>query len=199
MTNPQTDLSYLFDTLQQGRLALFIGGDLPRALTGLPGRGELAAGLAAQTGNAAALSLAAVAQRIARGGNRWTFTNYLIQALDSTGKTPQPFHQLAAALPVMQIITTGYDDLLKRAFEVAARPVNHLVQASQLAFRNPTWPNLIQLYGLVTQPDTLVVTEDDHLRLWRDQSARCIALTPAQMGVARWPSGVSGYGPCFFM
>ena len=29
-----------------------------------------------------------------------------------------------------------------------------------------------------------------YLRLWRDQSARCIALTPAQMGVARWPPGV---------
>ena len=29
-----------------------------------------------------------------------------------------------------------------------------------------------------------------YLRLWRDQSSRCIALTPAQMGAARWPPGV---------
>src|SRR5271167_2403380 len=29
-----------------------------------------------------------------------------------------------------------------------------------------------------------------YLRLWRDQASRCIALTPAQMGVARWPPGV---------
>ncbi len=28
-----------------------------------------------------------------------------------------------------------------------------------------------------------------YLRLWRDQSSRCIALTPAQMGAARWPPG----------
>lgn len=28
-----------------------------------------------------------------------------------------------------------------------------------------------------------------YLRLWREQAARCIALTPAQVGVARWPSG----------
>src|ERR1700733_11892080 len=28
-----------------------------------------------------------------------------------------------------------------------------------------------------------------YLRLWRDHAARCIALTPAQMGVARWPVG----------
>jgi SAM-dependent methyltransferase len=28
-----------------------------------------------------------------------------------------------------------------------------------------------------------------YLRLWRDQATRCIALTPAQMGPARWPAG----------
>ncbi len=28
-----------------------------------------------------------------------------------------------------------------------------------------------------------------YLRLWREQAARCIALTPAQMGATRWPAG----------
>jgi SAM-dependent methyltransferase len=28
-----------------------------------------------------------------------------------------------------------------------------------------------------------------YLRLWRDDATRCIALSPAQMGVARWPPG----------
>ncbi len=28
-----------------------------------------------------------------------------------------------------------------------------------------------------------------YLRLWRDQATRCIAVTPAQMGAARWPPG----------
>jgi SAM-dependent methyltransferase len=28
-----------------------------------------------------------------------------------------------------------------------------------------------------------------YLRLWREEAARCIALTPAQAGVARWPTG----------
>lgn len=31
-----------------------------------------------------------------------------------------------------------------------------------------------------------------YLRLWRDQAARCVAVTPAQMGVTRWPAGA----PC---
>src|ERR1700709_2843136 len=29
-----------------------------------------------------------------------------------------------------------------------------------------------------------------YLRLWRDQAARCVAVTPVQMGAARWPPGV---------
>ncbi len=30
-----------------------------------------------------------------------------------------------------------------------------------------------------------------YLRLWREEAARCIALTPAQIGGARWPPGAS--------
>ena len=30
-----------------------------------------------------------------------------------------------------------------------------------------------------------------YLRLWTDEAARCVALTPAQMGAARWPSHVA--------
>ena len=31
-----------------------------------------------------------------------------------------------------------------------------------------------------------------YLRVWREQARRCIALTPAQMGAARWPAGAPG-------
>ncbi len=30
-----------------------------------------------------------------------------------------------------------------------------------------------------------------YLRLWREQAARCIAVTPAQIGAARWPPGAA--------
>jgi SAM-dependent methyltransferase len=30
-----------------------------------------------------------------------------------------------------------------------------------------------------------------YLRLWREEAARCIAVTPAQMGAARWPAGAA--------
>jgi hypothetical protein len=161
-------LSDLTARLNSNRLALFIGGDLPRVITGIPSRRDLAAGLARQAGQPEPGSLASVAQRVSRGGNRYDFTDYLIRELDTIGKNPQPFHHLAASLPVKHFITTGYDDMLRRAFDAADRPVNYLLRSSQLAFRNPSWPNLFQLYGLISQPETLVVTEDDHLQLWRD-------------------------------
>lgn len=31
-----------------------------------------------------------------------------------------------------------------------------------------------------------------YLRQWREQASRCIALTPAQIGAARWPAGAPG-------
>jgi SAM-dependent methyltransferase len=48
------------------------------------------------------------------------------------------------------------------------------------------WPNLggRTVLGLgYAQP---------YLRLWRDQGARCVALTPAQMGATRWPAASPG-------
>ncbi len=30
-----------------------------------------------------------------------------------------------------------------------------------------------------------------YLRLWREQAARCVALTPSQLGIARWPAGAA--------
>lgn len=160
----------LIQQISYSRLAVFVGGDLPSNLTGLPSRRELAAGLAEEKHLHFDRSptLAAVAQRRARGGNRWEFTDYLNRALTAPKQSPGRIHRLLAELPAMQFVTTAYDDALKRAFDQAGRPLNHLVRASQLAFRNPAWPSLIQLYGVVSQPDTLVVTEDDQLRLWRD-------------------------------
>jgi len=47
------------------------------------------------------------------------------------------------------------------------------------------WPNLRGEFVLglgYTAP---------YLRLWREEAARCIAVTPAQMGAARWPAGMA--------
>jgi hypothetical protein len=40
--------------------------------------------------------------------------------------------------------------------------------------RTPRAVSLIQLYGWVAQPDTLVVTENDHLQLWENAAKKAL-------------------------
>src|SRR5205823_2932033 len=115
-------------------LILFFGADLPAALTGLPSRADLAAGLAQRHGLTAGLSLAAAAQRVMQGGNRFAFTDYLIHQLDTLGKQPQRVHQLVARLPAPIIVTTAYDNLLELAYQQAGEPINRVVRDSDLSF-----------------------------------------------------------------
>lgn len=161
------------ESLKRGDLALFIGADLPREVTGLPSRADLARELAQRKGIDDTLSLAQVAQRVARGGNRWEFTAFLRDQLDPTGTSPQPFHQRIVDLVqehgIETLITTAYDNLLARAFQEAGVPINRVVRGSDVSFIAPDRPTLIKLYGDAQQPNTLVVTEDDHYRLGRDR------------------------------
>lgn len=170
-----TDLA---EQLQQRRPALFIGADLPGDVTGLPSRADLARELARRKGLARQdgilpHSLAEVAQRVSQAGNRWEFTDFVRNALDTTGKLPQPFHQRIATLVkercIETIITTAYDNLLELAFQQAGVGFNRVVRGSDVSFINPDRPTLIKLYGDAGQPDTLVVTDRDHSDLWRDR------------------------------
>jgi hypothetical protein len=163
------NIDELDEHLARGRLAVFCGSDLPHALTGLPERAALAAGLAERHGLPAGLSLAATAQRVAQGGNRWAFTDFLSRQLDTFGRQPQRIHQILAQLPAQTIITTAYDNLLERALEQVGIPFNKLVRDSDLAFAERSRRMLIKLYGDLEQRDTLVITEDDHYGLWRSR------------------------------
>jgi hypothetical protein len=166
MTNP---IATLAEHLANARLALFLGGDLPQALTGLPSRSDLARGLARRKGLDESLSLAAVAQRAMQSGSRFEFTDYLGRQLETVGSGPPRFHQLIARLPAQTIITTAYDNLLELAFQQAGEQINRLVRDSDIAFADPRRRTLIKLYGDVQQRDTLIVTEDDHYGLWRSR------------------------------
>jgi hypothetical protein len=163
----------LSEQIIRGNTVLFIGADLPRDVTSLPSRADLARELAQRKGLDTSLSLAEVAQRVARGGNRFEFTNFIRDQLDTTGKSPQPFHRRIVELVqehgIETLITTAYDNLLELAFQEAGVPINRVVRGSDVSFIASDRPTLIKLYGDAQQPDTLVVTEDDHYDLWHDR------------------------------
>ncbi|MBA3533956.1 MAG: SIR2 family protein [Ardenticatenales bacterium] len=160
-----TPLADLAEHLAEQRLALFVGADMAQRFTGLPSRADVAGALARRKGLSESLSLAAVAQRVMEQGNRWEFTEFLKRQWETTGKSPQRFHELLVRLPVPILVTTAYDDLLRRAFEQAGEPLNVLVQDNDVPFVQARRRTLLRLYGDLAQPDTLIVTEDDHYHL----------------------------------
>jgi len=173
LTSPVLDLR-LQEALQSRSLALFLGADLAEAITGLPSRADLARRLAERRGLDPSLSLAQVTQRLAKGGYRFDFTSLLREALDTTGKKPQPYHrsvvEFVRSNGVETIVTTTYDGLLVAAFREAGVELNSVVEDGDMAFARRGVPTLIRLYGAIDRPTSLVATEDDHYALWRDRN-----------------------------
>lgn len=168
----------LAEALQRHNLALFVGADLPQEVTGLPSRTDLARELARRKGLDEALPLAEVAQRVSQAGNRWEFTDFIRNVLDTVGKSPELFHQRVAALvkehQIETLITTAYDNLLESAFQQAGVGLNRVVRGGDVNFIHPDRLTLIKLYGDAQQPDTLVVTDRDHSDLLRDREKEAL-------------------------
>lgn len=169
----ETDISQLVEALETHTLALFVGSDLPREITGLPSRAELGRELAQRHGREA-LSLAEAASWVSSQGTRFEYTDFLLRKLDTTGKSPQRFHQCLVRLAqppynVKTVITTAFDNLLALAFDRARVGRNAIVRNNDLRFVNPTYCMLIWLYGKVEQVDSLVVTKHDHWDLLRNR------------------------------
>jgi hypothetical protein len=171
-------LAEISRNLQEQRLALFVGADLPEKVTGLPDRQRLANTLAARHGITPGECLAAVAQQVMSAGNRFLFTDFLRQMLDTTGKQPQPFHEAIVALvgqyKMETLITTAYDDLLETAFQQVGIQLNRVVTEADLAFARRGVPTLIKLYGEWRQVTSLTVTEQDHNALLRGREKEAV-------------------------
>jgi hypothetical protein len=174
----------LIETLQAGTLLPFIGDNLAQAVTGLPSRADLARALAQRHQVDESLSLAEVARRVERSGGRFAFTDFLRQALDSSGRGPAPFHRQVVTLvqkyQLRTIVTTTYADLLETAFRQTGAGIHLVVGDSDVAFINQSRPALIKLYGDLQQPDSLVVTDGDHFALLRDRSKEALLETVRQ-------------------
>lgn len=76
-------------------------------------------------------------------------------------------HQLLAALPVSEAITTNYDPLFEQAWRDAGREPGVLPR--DVGKRRPEW--LLKLHGTLDQPETIVLSRDDYLRFEGQSSA----------------------------
>lgn len=180
---PLPELRLIRQAAEQGRLVLWLGGDAPAGLTGLPSRQELADKLATQQDLPTGRSLAWVAQQVMAGGNRWLFTDFLLTEMGQP-TPPQPLHhqigQWVRQAAIKTVILTAYDNLLKRAFEMAGFACNWVVTDSSLSVLRPERPTLLKLYGDLEFIDSLVISEQDHTALLRGQSRPAILQQAAQ-------------------
>lgn len=77
----------------------------------------------------------------------------------SGARTPGLQHALLASLPVTEIVTTNYDQLLEAAADAAQDPVTVIPYRNAQSARR--W--LLKLHGDVEQTEGIVLTRDDYL------------------------------------
>jgi hypothetical protein len=94
--------------------------------------------------------------------DRANLVTFLLDRLDVQGLRPAQTHQLIAYLKPHTIVTTCYDRLLEQALQQINQPYTAIVGNTDVAFAEENKTMLVWIWGVLDQPDTLVITEDDH-------------------------------------
>lgn len=91
-------------------------------------------------------------------------TEFLKSVLNDPQLSPTRVHQLIADLskPFTKIITTNYDRLLEQALRRVRKGFVLIVRDSDVPYFDETKIILIKMQGCITQPDSLIITEDDY-------------------------------------
>lgn len=106
------------------------------------------------------ISLPLAAQLYESKTNRQGLIDFVIRYFDKYDQ-PEAIHRAIAQLPVHVVITTAYDDRLEKAFQQAQRRVSSVVYDTDVPFDDPERVQIIRLNGTISQPDSLMLTEDD--------------------------------------
>jgi hypothetical protein len=166
-------LTALKEALERRNLALFIGSDLPQAVTGLPSRADLSQTLAQRNNQQQPLPWMEIAERVSPGNYRHEVINFLQDTLPYRLQAiPAFYHNIATLVHQFRletIITTAYDGVLTQALEQVEPRLSMVVRSGDERFTNPDAPTLIKLYGDLQQKDTLIITASDHAGLFRDR------------------------------
>lgn len=110
--------------------------------------------------HACVVPLPRAAQLYASSTDRQSLVDFVIRHIDNADP-PGPVHRALATLPVQVIITTAYDDRLETALREAGRPCLSVVHDTDVPYHDPEHIQVIRLYGTVSQPESLLLTQDD--------------------------------------
>jgi hypothetical protein len=182
----------LVRSLNRGRLTMFVGHDLDVGESGMPSMARLTAELAGQTtawmdcplcnkangctrSDECVLSFRQVATTCAQELGRDYLLRFLTDRLIPNSRS-MPILQAIRRLPVQTVVTTIYDDRLELAYRAAKIRYQAIVTDAQLASDDAAQVQIIHLYGALSHPDSLVLTESDHAALFTNRPLTAVLL-----------------------
>jgi hypothetical protein len=189
------DISALVQALNDDKLVLFIGHDFEAQNSGLPTLSALTDRLnqhgaweacrlcgssgACQRPGACILRFREAASRLVQLHNGRV--QPLIELLSGALSDPQPspLLEMIVRLPFRMIITTAYDERLEVALRSVKRGMHSIATGDQITARTIRDAQVLHLYGLIDQPDSLLLTSQDfltaHKREGRQRLDRIVA------------------------
>src|SRR3989304_1546884 len=155
--------------MARGSCVLFLGADYPLADNSAPTRGQLAVALAKQYRLPHHPSLADTVDEFLtqQPRNRNGLISFLKTQLElASSHQPTEAHCAIAALGFNAVVTAWYDDLLEQAYRAAGKSIVTVVHSLDVAYASHGEDVIIvKLYGSIEQPDSLVVTGRDMIRI----------------------------------
>ena len=175
----------LLEQFERGNVLLFVGEDINRGL--LPSSAELAKELAARCHYPPEepLSLPRVAGYYEMKRGRHGLVQFLRDRLERPGLVLPRAHKLVAQLQPHVVVTTCYDRLLERALREAGVPYVPVVGNAEVAYAERDKVLLVWLWGVLDQPDSIVVTEDDR-RLFLESRANLSDVLRGELARRTW-------------
>lgn len=179
----------LVGELASGNLVAFIGAGLSIG-AGLPGWYNLISELAQRVNYdippqkwASGDILIDAAQFYINQEGLNSLVMFLKDRLDTAGKVPSIAHQAFARLPISNVFTANYDDLLERAYREIGKRVQVVINDNSIPFmrRDPNVVNIIKLYGDLDQPETIVLARH-HYESFFLQRLQMIKLLETELG-----------------
>ncbi|TEU19250.1 MAG: hypothetical protein E3J21_04305 [Anaerolineales bacterium] len=159
----------LVENVARGSCVLFLGADHSLGETGSPTRVQLAAALSGQYGLPPGQSLADAAQDFLsqQPRNRHGLITFLRNQVEPKPPLqPTDVHRAIVDLGFDAVVTAWYDNLMERAYQAAGKTVAGVVQGLDVAYAGHGQDVIIvKLYGDIKQPDSLVLTRRDMMRV----------------------------------
>lgn len=178
-SNPLTIPETLISDLIDGDVCLFVGAGISlgtHGQMGLPSALKLAEDLARQydptSTSRTPPSLRDAAQEYKGKYGDVALRRYIVQEFDRRSLAPLRTHRALARLPIHTVVTTNYDQLIELALAEEGKSFKRIIDASHIPYVTGGDIAVIKLHGCVTDPDSMVITDDDYWNFRNDVDAR---------------------------